>query len=95
MAKKNDNPYSKYMAETKLGLMFNIMSPWNSSNGKFNPGCCNWIRAEDIIGVRSSDGGKFYLRVKYSVCHGINGTDSETQVTEDAFEMVCWYFNIP
>lgn len=94
MAKKNDNPYSKYMAETKLGLMFNIMTPWNSSNGEFKPGCCNWIRAEDIIGVDALD-DEFYLRVKYLVGHGINGTDSHTRVTEDAFEMVCWYFNIP
>ena len=90
----NSNPYAKYKAETKMGVMFNIMTPWNSSDGKFKDGACNWVRAEDVIGVESR-GGKFYLRVKFVVGMGINGVDSEIQVTEDAFEMVCLYFSIP
>lgn len=90
----DESPYGEFMAVTKLGLMFNIMNPWNSENGKFKSGRCNWIRAEDIIGVECYK-DEWYLRVKYRVGHGINGTDSSTQVTEDAFEMVCNYFQIP
>lgn len=97
--------------ETKLGLMFNIRTPWNCEN----PKAVLWIRASDIIGIQSwidtdymsrkaiasgdymSRDAKicYGIRVAFTVGKGINGTDSTIQVTEDTFRAVAEYIGIP
>lgn len=85
---------------TKLGLMFNIRTPWN----KDKPKNCLWIRASDIIGIQSWESTDYTyqkpvqsygIRVSFLCGKGINGTDSTIQVTKETFDAVAEYLGIP
>lgn len=86
--------------ETKLGLMFNIRTPWNADK----PNAVLWIRANDIIGIQSWTSTDYTyrteklcygIRVAFTVGKGINGTDSTIEVTEETFRAVAEYLDIP
>lgn len=86
------------MLKTKIGLMFNIKTPYNDKN----PKDALWIRAEDIIGIQrwTSDNYTtrvvcYGIRVAFTVGRGINGTDSTISVTKETYDAVAKYIGLP
>lgn len=84
--------------ETKIGLMFNIKTPYNEKNPKDTL----WIRAADIIGIHrwtsdnyTSRAVCYGIRVAFTVGRGINGTDSTISVTKETYDAVAEYIGLP